>query len=117
MNSDKKTKQFWRWFYFWFILFLCIFSSLPAAALGKREEGVLLGVGGMLLLNEIDRNRTGVYRGERHPRNEFPRFRCYGDAITCSFEKGVYDRELNDYYQRQYRAYRCGRYGECEPHE
>ena len=41
----------------------------------------------MLLLNEIDRNRTGVYRGERHPRNEFPRFRCYGDAITCSYAK------------------------------
>ena len=41
MKSDKKTKQFQRWFIFWFVLFLFIFSSLPAAALGKREEGVL----------------------------------------------------------------------------
>ena len=104
MNSDKKTKQFQRWFIFWFVLFLFIFSSLPAAALGKREEGVLLGIGGLLLLDAVtENNRTGVYRGETVPTERFPRFRCSGDAITCSYAKGVYDREKEEWYDEQYR--------------
>ena len=115
MKGFLLRSKFGRWFFFWFVIFLFIFSSFPAAALGKREEGVLLGIGGLLLLDAVtENNRTGVYRGEAVPTNRFPRFRCSGDAITCSYAKGVYDREKEEWYNEQYRAYRCGRYGECD---
>jgi hypothetical protein len=91
--------------------------SQPAAALGDREEGVLIGIGSLLILDEIAERRDvgsfGVWRGNR-PTRDFPRFRCSSrDGITCAYERGAWERERELWYQEQARAYRCGRYGEC----
>ena len=95
-----------------------LLMSQPAAALGDREEGVLIGIGSLLILDELARgrevDRIGVYRGNRATR-QFPRFRCSSrDAVTCAYERGVWERERELWYKEQARAYRCGRYGECD---
>ena len=96
-----------------------LLMSQPAAALGDREEGVLIGIGSLLILDELagrdrDVGRIGVFRGNRATR-DFPRFRCSSrDAVTCAYERGVWERERELWYKEQHRAYRCGRYGECD---
>jgi len=99
--------------------------STNANALGKREEGVLIGIGSAILVNSVMRNsalhgasdygygyhhsRYGVLRG-----SEFPAFRCRDNSIECAYERGVWERERALWMQEKDRAYRCGRYGECQ---
>ena len=83
-----------------------LLMSQPAAALGDREEGVLIGIGSLLILDELagrdrDVGRIGVFRGNRATR-DFPRFRCSSrDAVTCAYERGVWERERELWYKEQ----------------
>ena len=97
--------------------------STNANALGKREEGVLIGIGSAILINSVMRDREhndvsdygydhqARYRWSRV--NEFPAFRCRDNSVQCAYERGVWERERAIWKQEKDQAYRCGRYGEC----
>ena len=97
--------------------------STNANALGKREEGVLIGIGSAILINSVMRDRehndVSDYRYDHHGRyrwsrvNEFPAFRCRDNSVQCAYERGVWERERAIWKQEKDHAYRCGRYGEC----
>ena len=98
--------------------------SNNANALGKREEGVLIGIGSAILINSVMRDREHIdvsdYGYDPHGRyrwsrvNEFPAFRCRDNSIQCAYERGVWERERAIWKQEKDHAYRCGRYGECQ---
>ena len=97
--------------------------STNANALGKREEGVLIGIGSAILINSVMRDRehndVSDYGYDHHGRyrwsrvNEFPAFRCRDNSVQCAYERGVWERERAIWKQEKDNAYRCGRYGEC----
>ena len=97
--------------------------STNANALGKREEGVLIGIGSAILINSVMRDRehndVSDYGYDHHGRyrwsrvNEFPAFRCRHNSVQCAYERGVWERERAIWKQEKDHAYRCGRYGEC----
>ena len=86
-----------------------------AEALGQTEEGILYGIGIYKiwdLINEEEEWRAGETYSNS---DSFPPFKCRGDAIACSYQKGIYDREKEEWYDRKQKAYECGRYGRnCE---
>jgi hypothetical protein len=98
--------------------------STNANALGKREEGVLIGLGSVTLINSVMRDReysaTGEYGYSHQGRygwsrgNEFPAFRCRDNSVQCAYQRGLWERERAIWIQEKDRAYRCGRYGECQ---
>lgn len=99
-------------------LVVSIFFSTHASALGKREEGVLIGIGSALLVGSVMRDRDyggGDYGYGRYGnRDEFPPFRCRSNSVQCAYERGVWEREREIWLQEKDQAYRCGRYGECD---
>tara|TARA_B100001057_G_scaffold294419_1_gene294521 strand:+ start:1155 stop:1493 length:339 start_codon:yes stop_codon:yes gene_type:complete len=98
--------------------------STNVNAIGKREEGVLIGIGSAILINSVLRDRehndVSDYGYGHHDRyrwsrgNEFPAFRCRDNSVQCAYERGVWERERAIWMQEKDRAYRCGRYGECQ---
>ena len=94
-----------------------IFFSTNASALGKREEGVLIGIGSAILVSSMTRDRNyseGDYGYGRYGnRDEFPPFRCRSNSVQCAYEMGVWEREREIWLQERDQAYRCGRYGDC----
>ena len=98
--------------------------STNVNALGKREEGVLIGIGSAILINSVmrDREHNDVrdYGYDHYDRyrwsrvNEFPAFRCRDNSVQCAYERGVWERERAIWKQERDHAYRCGRYGECQ---
>ena len=101
-----------------------LLSVSNANALGKREEGVLIGLGSAILLGNVYRNgetrRTGgAYggyggygRGYGYGQTDFPPFRCNGNSVDCSYQRGVWEREREIWLQAKDDAYMCGRYPE-----
>ena len=98
-----------------FLLVMSILHSSKANALGQTEEGILYGIGIYKIwdiINEEEEWRAGETYGNS---DSFPPFKCRGDAIDCSYQKGVYDREKEEWYDKKQKAYECGRYGRnCE---
>ena len=96
--------------------------SANANALGKREEGVLVGLGSAILINSVirDRDYSGEHRYDHQSQfgwsrgKELPAFQCRDNSVQCAYERGVWERERAIWMQRKDRAYRCGRYGECQ---
>jgi hypothetical protein len=98
--------------------------STNVNALGKREEGVLIGISSAILINSVmlDREHSDVsdYRHGHHDQyrrsrdNEFPVFRCRDNSVQCAYERGVWEREKAIWVQERNRAYRCGRHRECQ---
>lgn len=123
--------------YFISALVISMMFASNANALGKREEGVLIGIGSIWALNALSKDRNRDYDRERYERwvgtgqygdayrgdfgqrsrhvqpTEFPPFRCYGDSVQCSYERGLWERERDEWLKDKDAAYRCGRYGEC----
>ena len=93
---------------------LLVFST-NAFALGQTEEGILYGLGIYKIYDVItdapewEPGQTREYGGE------FPRFSCKGDGIKCAYERGVYEREKEEWEDKREKAYECGRHGtNCE---
>jgi len=108
--------------YFISALVISMLFASNANALGKREEGVLIGLGSAILIGSVMNNDRsygggdygyGGY-GNYGNRGEFPPFRCRGDSVRCAYERGVWEREREIWQREKDTAYRCGRYGECE---
>ena len=94
-----------------FIVLLFMLWSSKAEALGDVEEGILWGLGIYHIYDKITENEPwepGQVYGDRA---EFPPFRCRGDSIKCAYERGVYEREREEWQDRKEKAYECGRYG------
>ena len=99
------------------VLLSSLVFSTHANALGKREEGVLIGLGSAILVGSVlrDRNQGGDYGYGRYgDRNEFPPFRCRANSVQCAYERGVWEREREIWMQEKDAAVRCGRFGECD---
>ena len=97
-------------------LAVSLLSASNANALGKREEGVLIGLGSAILLGSVYRNgearRTGGYGDYNYSRTDFPPFRCSGDSVECAYQRGRWEREREIWLQEKEDAYLCGRYPE-----
>lgn len=88
--------------------------SAPVQA-GDTERGILYGLAGALLLNELSQRNSeyyshwyGAHTRHRYDRG-FPPFRCRGNEIQCAYERGVWERELQAWQDAKNRAYWCGR--------
>lgn len=108
-----------------FVVALVMIFATNAHALGRREEGAIIGLGSAFILHEIFGDRNGSYGGYGgygtrdtygygDYGREFPPFRCRGDSVRCAYERGVWEREREIWQKEKDNAYRCGRYGECE---
>ena len=93
---------------------LLVFST-NAYSLGQTEEGILYGLGIYKVWDVITQEeewKSGqVYRQDQG----FPPFRCRGDSIKCAYERGLYEREREEWEDQKTKAYECGRTGRnCE---
>jgi len=105
-------------------LAVSLLSASNANALGKREEGVLIGLGSAMILSKVYRNGGsggysggyggygGTYGGYGYGNTDFPRFRCRGNSVDCAYQRGVWEREREVWLQQKDDAYMCGRYPE-----
>ncbi len=99
------------------VLVTSIFSVSSANALGRREEGALIGLGSALLIGSIYRNSQDRQSNEygsygRYGQTDFPNFRCRGNSVDCSYQRGVWERQREVWLQEKENAYLCGRYPE-----
>ena len=93
---------------------LLVFST-NAYSLGQTEEGILYGIGIYKVFDIINDRREWEPGQTYGSSSEFPPFRCRGDSVKCAYERGVYERELEEWRDRKNKAYECGRYGKnCE---
>jgi hypothetical protein len=94
-----------------FLVFVLIATlSSNTFAWGEKEQGVLIGIGGTLLIEELMRIRKATSEN-----SGYPPFECKADEIECAYRLGVYERERREYEERKRKAYECGRYGtNCE---
>ena len=100
-----------------FIVVLFILWSSKANALGKTEEGILYGLGLYKLYDYITEEKVEPWEpGQTHGYgDEFPPFVCRGDGIKCAYQKGVYEKEKEEWEDCRQKTYECGRYGKnCE---
>ena len=98
-----------------FIVVLFILWSGKANALGQTEEGILYGIGLYKIFDIITEEEPWEPGQTYGSSSEFPPFRCRGDSVKCSYERGVYEREREEWEDRKQKAYECGRYGKnCE---
>ena len=106
------------------VLLAATLVSTNVNALGKREEGILIGIGSAILINSVmlgrEHGHASDYRYDHHDQhrwsrgNEFPVFRCRDNSVQCAYERGVWEREKAIWVQERNRAYRCGRHRECQ---
>jgi len=102
------------------ITLAAIVSSLTVSASvhawGDREQGILTGIVGAVVIKEV----FGHYAGDdtNYPtqyytsgnNGRFPEFRCSGSEVDCAYERGVYDRKRQEWEEMKQEAYECGRY-------
>ena len=94
-----------------FLLVMTILHSSKANALGQTEEGILYGIGIYKIFDIITEDDPWQPGQDRSYGGEFPRFSCKGDGIDCAYQRGVYEREREEWEDRREKAYECGRYG------
>jgi len=99
----------------------CLATPVQA---GDQERGILYGVLGTVIISEIAESRRHRndhnYRHNPYYRSHngggFPPFRCSGNEVRCAYERGVWERELQERHDAKSRAYQCGRHPErCQP--
>ena len=99
-----------------FIVTLLILHTSKANPLGQTEEGILYGLGIYKIydvITEDDPWEPG--QSSNGYGDQFPPFSCRGSGIECAYQKGVYEREREEWEDAREKAYECGRYGRnCE---
>ena len=94
---------------------ILLVPSPEARALGQTEEGILYGIGIYKIFDIITEEEPWEPGQNRSVGSEFPRFSCKGSGIDCAYQKGVYEREREEWEDAREKAYECGRYGRnCE---
>ena len=94
-----------------FIVVLFILWSAKANALGQTEEGILYGLGIYKIYDIITEEEPWEPGQSRSYGDSFPPFSCKGDGIQCAYQRGVYEREREEWEDAREKAYECGRYG------
>ena len=94
-----------------FMLVLFLLHSSKANALGQTEEGILYGIGIYKIFDIMTEEEPWEPGQDRSYGSEFPRFSCRGDGVECAYQRGVYEREKEEWEDRREKAYECGRYG------
>jgi len=89
-----------------------IFGSSPSKAIGTTEAGILYGIFGTVILQEVFNKEDGSQYYPQNPNGDFPPFRCSGDSVTCSYQRGKWERERIEWQKAKDQAYKCGRYPE-----
>ena len=90
-------------------------ASMKAQALGDTEEGILYGIGIYKIYDVITQDDPWEPGQSREYGDQFPPFACRGSGIECAYQKGVYEREREEWEDAREKAYECGRYGRnCE---
>ena len=89
-----------------------IFGSSPSKAIGTTEAGILYGIFGTVILQEVFNKEDGGQYYPENPNGDFPPFRCSGDSVTCSYQRGKWERERIEWQKAKDQAYQCGRYPE-----
>ena len=98
-----------------FIVLLFFLWSSKAEAIGDTERGILYGLGIYKIYDVITEQEEWKPGNTYGHSDEFPPFRCRGDSIKCAYERGVYEREREEWQDAKDKAYECGRYGRnCE---
>ena len=98
-----------------FMMVLFILWSGKANALGQTEEGILYGLGIYKIYDVITEEDPWEPGQSRSYGDSFPPFSCKGDGIDCAYQRGVYEREMEEWEDAREKAYECGRYGRnCE---
>ena len=93
---------------------LLVFST-NAFALGQTEEGILYGLGIYKIIDMVTEEPEWTPGQTYGSGQGFPPFRCRGDSIKCAYERGVYEREREEFEDKKNKAYECGRTGRnCE---
>lgn len=111
---------------------LAVAALFSGSAAKADPSAVAAGVGGFVLGTIVQQDRyqpvypyspggyysTNAGRWFRWDRS-FPRFRCSTprDAVQCSYEFGVWERERQAFQRAKVQAYECGRWGRCEQEE
>jgi len=89
--------------------------SPKSMALGQTEEGILYGIGIYKIFDIITEEDSWEPGQTREYGSDFPPFSCKGSGIDCAYQKGVYEREKEEWEDKREKAYECGRYGRnCE---
>ena len=92
-----------------------ILFAPSANAIGDTEAGILYGLGIYKIYDVITEEKEWKSGQVYSQDQEFPPFRCRGDSIKCAYERGLYEREREEWQDAKNKAYECGRYGRnCE---
>jgi hypothetical protein len=94
-----------------FLVTLGILHAQDAKALGQTEEGILYGLGIYKIYDVITEEDPWEPGQSREYGDQFPPFSCRGSGIECAYQKGVYEREKEEWEDAREKAYECGRYG------
>ena len=94
-----------------FIFVLFLLWSSKANAIGDTEAGILYGLGIYKIYDLINEEEPWEPGQSRDYGNSFPPFRCKGSGIDCAYQRGVYEREKEEWEDAREKAYECGRYG------
>jgi hypothetical protein len=99
-----------------FVVVLSILYSSKASALGQTEEGILWGLGIYKVYDVLTEDEPWEPgQSSNGYGDQFPPFRCQGSGIECAYQKGVYEREREEWEDAREKAYECGRYARnCE---
>ena len=89
-----------------------IIGSNQSKAIGSTEAGVLYGIFGTVILQEVFNKEDDSQYYPENPNGDFPPFRCSGDSVTCSYQRGKWERERIEWQKAKDQAYQCGRYPE-----
>ena len=97
------------------VFLLLIQWTSEAKAIGDTERGILYGLGIYKLYDVVTAQEPWEPGKTYGNSDSFPPFRCRGDSVRCSYERGVYEREREIWEDDKQKAYECGRYGRnCE---
>ena len=85
-----------------------ILGSNQSKAIGSTEAGVLYGIFGTLILQKVANKEDDSQYYPENPNGDFPPFRCSGDSVTCSYQRGKWERERIEWQKAKDQAYQCG---------
>ena len=112
MDTEPRQQQKW----ILISLFILSLGFTPNSySIGATEQGVLYGIVGTVVLQKVfaeDRDSEEYF--PQNPNGDFPPFRCSGGSVECSFQRGVWEKQYEEWLKAKDDAYRCGRYGECD---
>ena len=111
---DTESRQQQKWFLISLFTLSLGFSN-NSHSIGATEQGVLYGIVGTVVLQKVfaeDKDSEEYF--PQNPNGDFPPFRCSGGSVECSYQRGVWEKQREEWLKAKDVAYRCGRYGECD---